>query len=274
MVDYYRNFFEINELQTTTTTAVINALRPHFARHGSPQTLMSDNGPQYRSAKFKEFSRDWGFEHMTSSPRYAQSNGKAENAVKVCKGILKRAKAARTGPLLALLDWRNTPSEGLNVSPTQRLMSRRTRTLMPTRGQLLKPTVADSNLSRRAARMKLRQKCNYDKRAKLLSELRVGQAVRLKRPGSETSSLGRCTRRHGNRSYDIVINGRTYRRNRRQIRTTNEQLSAESDCELSDSESTADDHQPPVVPPQPAPRELRLRDRITLRPPHRLIAEA
>ena len=32
LVDYYSNFFETNELKKTTTQAVVNALRPHFAR--------------------------------------------------------------------------------------------------------------------------------------------------------------------------------------------------------------------------------------------------
>jgi len=42
-------------------------------------------------------------------------------------------------PYLALLDWRNTPTEGLNSSPVQRLIGRRTRTLLPTSARLLKP---------------------------------------------------------------------------------------------------------------------------------------
>ena len=77
LIDYYINFFEINELKKTTTQAVVNALRPHFARHGDPSKLISDNGPQYRSQEFAEFVRELGFEHVTSSPLYPQSNGKA-----------------------------------------------------------------------------------------------------------------------------------------------------------------------------------------------------
>ena len=47
LVDYYSNFFEINELKKTTTQAVVNALRPHFARYGIPVTIVSDNGSQF-----------------------------------------------------------------------------------------------------------------------------------------------------------------------------------------------------------------------------------
>lgn len=63
-----------------------------------------------------------------SSPHHQQSNGKAESAVKIAKNLLKKAKDAGTDPLLALLAWRNTPSQGFNSSPAERLMSRKTKT--------------------------------------------------------------------------------------------------------------------------------------------------
>ena len=63
---------------------------------------------------------------------YAQSNGKAENAVKTAKSLLKKAKLDGSDPLKAILEW-CTPTEGLESSPAQRLMSCRTRTLLPTR---------------------------------------------------------------------------------------------------------------------------------------------
>ena len=42
---------------------------------------MSDNGPQYSSEAYAAFARQFQFEHVTSSPRYPQSNGEAERAV-------------------------------------------------------------------------------------------------------------------------------------------------------------------------------------------------
>ena len=64
-------------------------------------------------------------------------NGKVENAVKTCKGLLLKAKEDKRDSLLAILSWRNTPSEGLSTSPVQRLMGRRTHTLLPTAEKLL-----------------------------------------------------------------------------------------------------------------------------------------
>ena len=48
-VDYYSRFFEVDELTTTTSAAVIKKLSGHFARHGIPEVVVSDDGPQFAS---------------------------------------------------------------------------------------------------------------------------------------------------------------------------------------------------------------------------------
>jgi transposase InsO family protein len=70
VVDYYSRYWEIAVLHSTTSTAVINKLRQIFARHGIPETVKSDNGPQYSSAEFDTFAANWKFSHVTSSPKY------------------------------------------------------------------------------------------------------------------------------------------------------------------------------------------------------------
>jgi len=71
---------------------VINKLKAHFARQGIPDIVFSDNGPQYTSKEFQQFSRLWEFQHKTSSPAHPQSNGKAESAVKTAKRLMQKAK--------------------------------------------------------------------------------------------------------------------------------------------------------------------------------------
>ena len=104
IVDYWSSYFEVQELHRTTSSSVINAFKVQFARHGIPDTLVTDNGTQFTSAEFQAFATKWGIIHRTSSPHYPQSNGKAENAVKTCKALLKKAKMDNTDLLLALLD--------------------------------------------------------------------------------------------------------------------------------------------------------------------------
>lgn len=56
---------------------------------------------------------------------------------------MKRALKSNSDPYLALLDFRNTPTQGMGTSPAQPLMSRRTKTLLPTKESLLEPEVPD-----------------------------------------------------------------------------------------------------------------------------------
>ena len=81
-VDYYSDYHELDKLPSAKAANVIKATKSHFARHGIPKQLISDNGPQYISDEFKLFSREWDFEHKPVDPYNSQANGKAELAVK------------------------------------------------------------------------------------------------------------------------------------------------------------------------------------------------
>ena len=77
-VDYYSRYFEVDELTSTTSNAIIRKLYAHFSRHGIPEVAISDNGPQFAAEEFAKFAQTWDFKHVTSSPGYPQSNGLAE----------------------------------------------------------------------------------------------------------------------------------------------------------------------------------------------------
>ena len=47
VVDYFSRYLEVVLLQTTTSISVVNALKAIFSRHGVPEILMTDNGPQF-----------------------------------------------------------------------------------------------------------------------------------------------------------------------------------------------------------------------------------
>ena len=83
------------------------------SRHGIPDTVVLDNGSQFSSQEFHEFSLSWELNHVTSSPHDPKSNGKAESSVKIVKQLFEKAERDRKDPWLALLDYRNTPTEGV-----------------------------------------------------------------------------------------------------------------------------------------------------------------
>lgn len=58
---------------------------------GVPESLLSDNGPQYAAAVFTSFTKEYSFIHITSSPWYPQGNGAAERGVKTVKNLLEKS---------------------------------------------------------------------------------------------------------------------------------------------------------------------------------------
>lgn len=130
-VDYFSKFIEIDRLSSKKGRDVIPKLKGHFARYGIPEEIYSDYGPPFQSKEFDSFTLKYNTDHTTSSPYYPKSNGKVENAVKTVKSMMTKAQSAKSAPYLALLAFRNTPTEELNRSPAQLLLGRRTKTLLP-----------------------------------------------------------------------------------------------------------------------------------------------
>ncbi|GAB1611041.1 uncharacterized protein K02A2.6-like, partial [Argonauta hians] len=194
-VDYLSNYWEIDRLKDTRAITVIKAMKAHFARYGSPCTVMSDNGPQFTSENFRRFAVDFDFNHVTSSPYHSRSNGKAESAVKTAKSILRKNKDG--DQFLALLNYRNTPSQNSDTSPAQKFFNRRTRTLLPMCNKLLRPEITLRSDIENIQKGQSRMKTYHDKGAKDLKPLCEGEAI-VMRP----HTLGNKIWRRG-----VVLNG-------------------------------------------------------------------
>ena len=251
IVDDYSNFFELRALSDTRASSVITSLKSQFARHGIPNIVRSDNGSQFSSSDFKTFSQEWDFEHITSSPYHARSNGKVEKAVNTAKRILKKAMFDHKDPYLALLDWRNTPTEGLESSPVQRLMGRRTRTLLPTSAKLLKPKLPKPAKDL-VTKKREKQAHYYNRGAKRLKELKPGDIVRMKPDPKDRKKLWKkatCLQEVAPRSYEVDIEGKRYRRNRKDLVATRESPAIDSHVAEPDEPPLSDDQSQRVVDP-------------------------
>ncbi|UYV77603.1 K02A2.6-like, partial [Cordylochernes scorpioides] len=66
-VDYYSSFWELDILEHTTSESIIECCKKNFSRHGIPETLITDNGPQYISREFQKFLKTWKVVQITSS---------------------------------------------------------------------------------------------------------------------------------------------------------------------------------------------------------------
>lgn len=143
--------------------------------------------------------------HVTSSPAYSQSNGKVEAAVSSAKNVMSKSRKVRTDPYLALLEYRNTPSQGLGTSPVQRLMSRRTRAQLPIIPKLLSLAFQPKIYQKLLAK-KERQVLASNRGAKDLGALSGGDTVQLvppENPSKEAvkANVERCV---GTRSFEVA----------------------------------------------------------------------
>ena len=81
-----------------------------------------------------------------------------------------------------LLEWRNTPSEGMNASPVQLLYGRPTHTRLPVTKSLLVSKVI-SDVSEKIKSRKQKQKFHYDRHSHEQGTLHDGDVVRMRLPG-------------------------------------------------------------------------------------------
>ena len=192
------------------------------------------------------------------------SNGAAERTVQTAKRILKKAAADHKDPFEGLLKYRNTPFEDIGVSPTQLLMSRRTRTMIPTHRRLLLPQAVDPDRVVKALQQRQSvSKKNYDKQSRDLPPLNAGDKVRIRpnrdREWRKAEVLPRSYLGQDEREC-------VYRRNRRQI------ISVPNDHPMSprlhDPPSSAQCGDSPISPSSPtietpAPEPMEPAERAT-----------
>ncbi|UYV70107.1 K02A2.6-like [Cordylochernes scorpioides] len=165
-------------LEDQTTHSTIKHCKSIFARHGIPEEVRSDKGPQF-GLEFKWFAKEYGFHHITSSPRFPQSNGFIESMVKNIKNHLKKER----DPYLSLLGYRTAPLEN-GYSPAELCMNRKLRTTVPTSPVQLQSRIPDlENLEKKKRKnQRHKKKTHFDihHRARELPHLDEGTRVWVK----------------------------------------------------------------------------------------------
>lgn len=181
---------------------------------------MTDNGTQFTSYSFKKLASDYGFRHTTTSPHYTQANGEVESAVKTAKKILQQDDV-----LVALMAYRSTPISATGVTPSELIMGRRMRTIVPAIPSTLEPKWPDLNqVRRRAEHGKEYAKQYYDIKfgARKLHPLGPGDHVRIRIDKEKLwgDSETVTSANHETRSYMVETDHGLLRRNRRHLQRT------------------------------------------------------
>ncbi|KAK7106746.1 hypothetical protein V1264_017967 [Littorina saxatilis] len=217
IVDYYSKWPEVITLNSLNTKTVVGHMKSQFARFGIVDELITDNGPQFASAEFAEFMKEYEIKHTTTSPYHPQGNGQAERMVQTVKNLMKKSK----DPHRSLLDYRNTPLD-TGKSPAELFLGRKLKTTLPTRAELLKPGKQQNKKNHKdlIARQK-KQKEYFDRKASgNLTKLRAGDPVMMQF-GNRWKKAEVVTPHSTPRSYVVRDEQNVeYRRNRKMLRPT------------------------------------------------------
>ena len=204
-----------------------------FAVYGVPEEFSSDGGSPFNSHDHATFLRKWGVNIRGSAAYYPQSNGRAELAVKTAKKILlgncepngdiDNDRVAR-----ALLTYRNTPLQGIGLSPAQILYGRNLKDCMPSLKEALtvRPEWRIAADEREKALRKRHVKCmeTYNEHSTDLPELKEDDYVAVQNQDGNHPKrwdrTGRIIEKLPFRQYKVKMDGsnRVTFRNRKFLR--------------------------------------------------------
>ncbi|XP_038047666.1 uncharacterized protein LOC119725212 [Patiria miniata] len=150
----------VHRLRDTKSATVVGVTSRTLGMFGAPAEIISDNFQQFVGAPHQDMCASWGISHITSSPRYPQSNGFVERSVRTVKALIKRCQKSKQNVDKALLNLRATPIDSKLPYPAEILFGRPPCISLPSRR---------------------RMKADYDRRhsANELPPLHVGQKVRI-----------------------------------------------------------------------------------------------
>ena len=122
-------------MQSTITEKIIDRLADTFCRHGLPNTIKSDNGPQFKSNEFREYCEQHGIIHQKVTAKWAQANGEVKRQN---RSLLKRLQIAQAEnkPWRAelrkyLTAYRSIPHNTTRRSPADLLFNRKVKGKIP-----------------------------------------------------------------------------------------------------------------------------------------------
>lgn len=164
-------------MQSTTSGSTIEKLQELFARFGSPETLVSDNGTQFTSQEFEDFMKSIGTRHVLTAPYHPSTNGLAERFVQTLKAALRKGVATESLQQTLnkfLWNYRNISHSTTGEPPAVLLLGR----CLRTRLDVVKPAI-DARVARHQFRQTTQRRCRT-------REFQVNDRVRVLnfRPGN------------------------------------------------------------------------------------------
>ncbi|GFX37360.1 integrase catalytic domain-containing protein [Trichonephila clavipes] len=153
-----------------------------------------------------------------------------EKAVGISKSIIKKAKEDKRDYLVGLMEYRNTPISGLDLSPAQMMFNRRLKTKLPISNKLLNAELFD-NIREKLIKRQSVQKIDYDKTAHPLPEIEPEDNVRTLNFKNKTWEPAKIVSKHKLHPRSYFVKNQSVnilRRNRKHIRKSSTPFNIET----------------------------------------------
>ena len=122
-------------MKSTVASRIIESLEEMFSRHGLPESMTSDNGPQFIASEFAAYMEHQGIRHHRVTAKWPQANGEVEGQN---RSLLKRIQIEHAEKKnwkkelkTYLVAYRSLPHPTTGVSPAELLFGRKIRTRLP-----------------------------------------------------------------------------------------------------------------------------------------------
>ncbi len=130
VLDQYSNFPEVLLTGDIKSTRIVQWLSDIFARYGNPESLLSDNGPQFVSEEFTSFLARRNIRHQRAAVYNPQENGQVEVFNRYLKHGAQAFTAAgekwKEGITSLLQNYRGTPTSS-QKTPAELFFKRKMR---------------------------------------------------------------------------------------------------------------------------------------------------
>ena len=171
IADCFSKYPIVEEIGPDSSSKAITKITSKvFSLFGVPNSVISDNGPQFQGSAYRTLMLDYGIHHITSSPWHPKSHGFIERMIRSVENLLRKSPEETDK---ALLNFRTTPLGPNMPSPAELLFGRKLQCSLPIH---TKGPPNDALRERRQAQQE-ETLLRYDKHAREFPDLQINQPI-------------------------------------------------------------------------------------------------
>ena len=192
IVDQLSKFPIVEPIRNTSADLLIDFLQRTIATFGIFQTIVSDNGPPFKSYKLKQFFHKLKIKHQRITPLWPQANAQAESFMKPLMKSVRAAYINRNNWKKELqnflFSYRSTPHCSTKLPPSTLMFRRHTNFTIPAANTPVEENI-HQQARERLEESKLQRKEYHDKRTNAKDrDIHIGDNVIVKQRKSNKLS--------------------------------------------------------------------------------------